>query len=94
MIPARVTEPLASRCQRASLQVILVNHVSHANEIDGELRAAVAMRRQAGVTLLNESVLLRGVNENAQTMADLSNELFDAGEMPYYLHVMDGVKWV
>jgi KamA family protein len=48
--------------------------------------------RQAGVTLLNQSVLLRDVNDNAQTLADLSNALFDAGVMPYYLHVLDKVQ--
>ncbi len=52
----------------------------------------MAMLRQAGVTLLNQSVLLRGVNDNAQTPADLSNALFDAGVMPYYLHVLDRVQ--
>ena len=92
VIPARITETLASRFQRSSLQVILVNHVNHANEIDDEFRAAMAMLRQAGVTLLNQSVLLRGVNDNAQTLADLSNALFDAGVMPYYLHVLDRVQ--
>ncbi|PLN87271.1 EF-P beta-lysylation protein EpmB, partial [Klebsiella quasipneumoniae] len=92
VIPARITEMLASRFHRSSLQVILVNHVNHANEIDGEFRAAMAMLRQAGVTLLNQSVLLRGVNDNAQTLADLSNALFNAGVMPYYLHVLDRVQ--
>jgi L-lysine 2,3-aminomutase len=52
----------------------------------------MAMLRQAGVTLLNQSVLLRGVNDNAQTLADLSNALFNAGVMPYYLHVLDRVQ--
>ncbi|ESM60020.1 lysine-2,3-aminomutase-like protein [Klebsiella quasipneumoniae subsp. similipneumoniae] len=92
VIPARITETLASRFQHSSLQVILVNHVNHANEIDNEFRTAMTMLRQAGVTLLNQSVLLRGVNDNAQTLADLSNALFDAGVMPYYLHVLDRVQ--
>ncbi|MBX4842368.1 EF-P beta-lysylation protein EpmB [Klebsiella quasipneumoniae] len=92
VIPARITETLASRFQHSSLQVILVNHVNHANEIDDEFRTAMTMLRQAGVTLLNQSVLLRGVNDNAQTLADLSNALFDAGVMPYYLHVLDRVQ--
>ena len=48
--------------------------------------------RAVGVTLLNQSVLLRGVNDNAQTLANLSNALFDAGVMPYYLHVLDKVQ--
>ncbi|QFU66394.1 EF-P beta-lysylation protein EpmB [Klebsiella quasipneumoniae] len=92
VIPARITETLVSRFQHSSLQVILVNHVNHANEIDNEFRTAMTMLRQAGVTLLNQSVLLRGVNDNAQTLADLSNALFDAGVMPYYLHVLDRVQ--
>ena len=92
VIPARITETLVSRFQHSSLQVILVNHVNHAHEIDDEFRTAMAMLRQAGVTLLNQSVLLRGVNDNAQTLADLSNALFNAGVMPYYLHVLDRVQ--
>ena len=64
-----------------------MNHINHANEIDETFRQAMAKLRRAGVTLLNQSVLLRGVNDNAQTLANLSNALFDAGVMPYYLHV-------
>ncbi|GEC70319.1 EF-P beta-lysylation protein EpmB [Raoultella terrigena] len=92
VIPARVTEALAARFARSSLQILLVNHINHANEIDAEFRAAMARLRHAGVTLLNQSVLLRGVNDSAQTLANLSNALFDAGVMPYYLHVLDKVQ--
>ncbi|MCI1034720.1 EF-P beta-lysylation protein EpmB [Raoultella terrigena] len=92
VIPARITEALAARFTRSSLQILLVNHINHANEIDAEFRAAMARLRQAGVTLLNQSVLLRGVNDSAQTLAKLSNALFDAGVMPYYLHVLDKVQ--
>jgi len=52
----------------------------------------MARLRQAGVTLLNQSVLLRDVNDNAHTLANLSNALFDAGVMPYYIHVLDKVQ--
>lgn len=48
--------------------------------------------KQAGVTLLNQSVLLRGVNDHSDTLADLSNALFDAGILPYYIHVLDKVQ--
>lgn len=92
VIPARVTDVLAARFARSSLQILLVNHINHANEIDDEFRAAMAALRQADVTLLNQSVLLRGVNDNAATLAALSNALFDAGVMPYYLHVLDKVQ--
>ncbi|WP_318372896.1 EF-P beta-lysylation protein EpmB [Enterobacter sp.] len=92
VIPARITDTLAARLARSSLQILLVNHINHAREIDDAFRAAMTQLRQAGVTLLNQSVLLRGVNNNAQTLADLSNALFDAGVMPYYLHVLDKVQ--
>ncbi|WP_437890748.1 EF-P beta-lysylation protein EpmB [Phytobacter sp. V91] len=92
VIPARITDALAARFARSSLQVLLVNHINHANEIDDAFRASMVKLRQAGVTLLNQSVLLRGVNDHAQTLADLSNALFDSGVMPYYLHVLDKVQ--
>ncbi|HDX8865378.1 TPA: EF-P beta-lysylation protein EpmB [Klebsiella michiganensis] len=92
VIPARITDTLVARIAASSLQVLLVNHVNHANEIDAAFRASMKKLRMAGVTLLNQSVLLRGVNDNANTLADLSNALFDAGVMPYYLHVLDKVQ--
>ncbi|SCC45580.1 EF-P beta-lysylation protein EpmB [Kosakonia oryziphila] len=92
VIPARITDTLVARFARSSLQILLVNHINHAQEIGDDFRAAMTALRQAGVTLLNQSVLLRGVNDNAQTLAELSNALFDAGVMPYYLHVLDKVQ--
>ena len=92
VIPARITDALVTRFAQSMLQILLVNHINHAREIDDAFRAAMGRLRQAGVTLLNQSVLLRGVNNHAQTLADLSNALFDAGVMPYYLHVLDKVQ--
>jgi EF-P beta-lysylation protein EpmB len=92
VIPARITDALVARFAGSSLQVLLVNHINHANEIDDAFRAAMSRLREAKVTLLNQSVLLRGVNDNARTLATLSNALFDAGVMPYYLHVLDKVQ--
>ncbi|MBV8875023.1 MAG: EF-P beta-lysylation protein EpmB [Metakosakonia sp.] len=92
VIPARITDTLVARLAGSSLQILLVNHINHAQEIDDDFRASMAKLRHAGVTLLNQSVLLRGVNDNARTLADLSNALFDAGVMPYYLHVLDKVQ--
>lgn len=92
VIPARITDELVTRLDRSRLQILLVNHINHANEIDSAFRFAMARLRSIGVTLLNQSVLLRDVNDNARTLADLSNALFDAGVMPYYLHVLDRVQ--
>ncbi len=92
VIPARITDALVERFSHSTLQILLVNHINHANEVDETFRQAMAKLRRVGVTLLNQSVLLRGVNDNAQTLANLSNALFDASVMPYYLHVLDKVQ--
>ena len=92
VLPDRITDTLVSRLSRTHLQVLLVNHINHPQEIGHDFRDAMRKLRQAGVTLLNQSVLLRGVNDNARTLADLSRALFDAGVMPYYLHVLDRVQ--
>ncbi len=92
VIPARITEDLCQRLARSRLQILLVTHINHAQEIDDALRHGVAMLKRAGVTMLNQSVLLRGVNDDASALAALSNALFDAGILPYYLHVLDKVQ--
>ena len=92
VIPARVTPALCRRLAGSRLKVVLVTHINHANEIDRPLRQSMAQLRAAQVTLLNQSVLLRGVNDNASTLAALSEALFAAGILPYYLHVLDKVR--
>jgi EF-P beta-lysylation protein EpmB len=72
-------------------QRVVVLHANHPNEIDPAVAAASHALRRAGATVLNQSVLLRGVNDEAQTLADLSERLFDAGVLPYYLHQVDRV---
>ena len=92
VIPARITEGLCQLLADTRLQVLLVSHINHAQEIDEALRERMQRLKRAGVTLLNQSVLLRGVNDDAQILAQLSNALFDAGILPYYLHVLDKVQ--
>lgn len=92
VIPARITAALCQRLGDSRLQVLMVTHINHANEIDQPLRDSMAQLKQAGVTLLNQSVLLRGVNDDADVLAALSNALFDAGILPYYIHVLDKVQ--
>ncbi|SMB49844.1 putative lysine aminomutase [Serratia proteamaculans] len=92
VIPARITPELCRRLSASRLQVLMVTHINHANEIDRELQASMAQLRLAGVTLLNQSVLLRGINDDADTLAALSNALFDASILPYYIHVLDKVQ--
>lgn len=92
VIPDRITEALCQALAETRLQVLMVTHINHAREIDEALCDAMLRLKRAGVTLLNQSVLLRGVNDDAQTLAALSNALFDAGILPYYLHVLDKVQ--
>jgi len=74
------------------LQKVVVLHANHANELDASVDAACAALRQAGVTLLNQSVLLRGINDDADALVTLSERLFAAGVLPYYLHQLDRVQ--
>jgi L-lysine 2,3-aminomutase len=69
-----------------------VVHCNHPNEIDESVRAAMRALSQAGVILLNQSVLLKGINDDAATLTRLSESLLDAGILPYYLHQLDRVQ--
>lgn len=92
VIPARITPELLEILHSTRLQVVLVTHINHANEVNQELTAKTALLKQAGVTLLNQGVLLKGVNDSVQALVDLSEALFDADILPYYLHVLDKVQ--
>ncbi|MFD1217032.1 MULTISPECIES: EF-P beta-lysylation protein EpmB [Microbulbifer] len=90
--PSRVNDELLQWFTESRLKPVLVLHCNHAHEIDGEVRAALSRLRAAGVTLLNQSVLLRGVNDSEDALAALSETLFDAGVLPYYVHQLDRVQ--
>lgn len=92
VIPQRVTEPLINRLSTSPLKKVVVVHVNHAHEIDNSVIAAMSRLRGAGVTLLNQSVLLRKVNDSTAALEQLSHTLFDSGIIPYYLHQLDKVN--
>lgn len=92
VLPSRVDAGLITWLRGIRLPTIMVLHTNHPNEIDDDVRAACAALRAAGVTLLNQSVLLRGVNDDAGTLERLSVALMDAGVLPYYLHLPDRVR--
>lgn len=92
VIPDRVDDALLAWLSNTRLQKVIVLHINHANEIDQAVIDACTRLKQTGVTLLNQSVLLRGVNDNVTTLATLSERLFEAGILPYYLHVLDPVQ--
>lgn len=91
VIPARTTPALLAALSQPRLQTVMVVHCNHGNEIDAAVAAAFAMIRQQGITLLNQAVLLAGVNDSASALAHLSERLFEAGALPYYLHLLDRV---
>lgn len=91
VIPDRVDDALLAWLQATRLQTVMVLHINHPNEIDAAVVDACKRLRGVGVTLLNQSVLLRGVNDDVETLAALSERLFSAGVLPYYLHVLDPV---
>lgn len=91
VIPQRVCDALLDWLGNSPLQKILVVHVNHPAELDSDTRKAFARLREVGVTLLNQSVILKGVNDSANILARLSEDLFDSGVMPYYLHAFDPV---
>ncbi|ABN73776.1 EF-P beta-lysylation protein EpmB [Actinobacillus pleuropneumoniae] len=92
VIPSRITEQLCDRLSKSRLKVVMVTHINHPNEVDEVLADKLNQLRQAKVVLLNQSVLLKGVNDNAQTLKVLSDKLFDSGVLPYYLHLLDRVE--
>jgi EF-P beta-lysylation protein EpmB len=91
VLPERVDDGLLRWLGAIPAHTVMVIHANHANEIDASVRDALAKIKCAGVTLLNQSVLLRGVNDDAVALRHLSNTLFDAGVLPYYLHLLDRV---
>ena len=92
VIPERVCESLLAWLKKTRLQVGMVLHINHPHEVDSATRAALEQLRDAGVTLLNQSVILRGVNDSTEVLEALSETLFDAGVLPYYLHAFDPVE--
>lgn len=92
VIPSRVDDQLLNWLGNTRLKPTLVLHINHANEIDEALRQGVDRLKKSGITVLNQSVLLKGINDNSDQLISLSEKLFDAGIMPYYLHMLDPVQ--
>ena len=96
VLPERVDAALLDWLRSLPWPVAFVVHANHAAEFDAGVDAAMARLREAGaaargLTLLNQAVLLRGVNDSVETLAALSERAYDAGVLPYYLHQLDRV---
>ncbi|NGX16940.1 EF-P beta-lysylation protein EpmB [Wenzhouxiangella sp. XN24] len=91
VLPARVDGPLLDWLAALPWRVAIVLHVNHPRELSADVRAACGALARSGATLLNQSVLLKGINDDESVLAELSARLFDAGVLPYYLHLLDRV---
>lgn len=92
VLPERVDAPLLEWMAALPWPVAVVLHANHANEFDAQVDAAVADMRAAGATVLNQAVLLAGVNDSVDALVELSQRSFAAGVLPYYLHQLDRVQ--
>jgi EF-P beta-lysylation protein EpmB len=91
VLPERVDGDLLAWISGLRWPLAFVIHANHANEFDAGVDAALARLRGVGATLLNQAVLLRGVNDSADALAGLSERAYAAGVLPYYLHQLDRV---
>lgn len=92
VIPSRITDELIGWLTNHPFKPVMVIHANHPNELDDPVANAMQRLTEAGIPLYNQSVLLRGVNNNADTLAALSERLFDLNIQPYYLHLLDRVQ--
>ena len=92
VIPERVTDLLCQAIATTALPVVMVLHSNHANEIDQSVMDAVSQLRVVCRSVLNQSVILKGINDSADVLIALSERLFEAGIDPYYLNVLDRVS--
>jgi EF-P beta-lysylation protein EpmB len=91
VLPARVDAGLLAALSPLRQRLTIVVHANHPAELDGPTTAALRLLGQHCTALLNQSVLLAGINDDTATLAELSNRLFEAGALPYYLHQLDAV---
>lgn len=91
VIPARVDSEMLTWMSDTRLQVYFVLHANHAQELDDDVWQSVTCLQQTGAILLNQAVLLRGVNDSVQALQELCETLVDHGVLPYYLHQLDRV---
>ena len=92
VLPDRVTQELIDVLRGSRLTPIMVVHANHPAEVVDDCREALAALVQSGITTLNQAVLLHGINDDADVLAELCERLIDVGVLPYYLHQLDRVR--
>ncbi len=91
ILPSRITNELLTMLKLSSKNIVMVLHINHAQEINNLVVKACLKLKENGITLLNQSVILKGINNSASILKDLSFVLFEAGVLPYYIHCLDKV---
>lgn len=91
-IPERIDEAFLAILENSSKQTVFIIHCNHPRELDEEVVFALKKIQKLGIPILNQSVLLRGVNDEEKTLLELSETLMQAGFLPYYLHLLDLVE--
>ncbi len=89
VLPARITGEFINTLTESPKQIVIVVHCNHANEISDRVITACNLLKTGGITLFNQSVLLKGINDDAEVLCELSEQLFSHGIIPYYLHLLD-----
>ena len=92
VIAQRIDESLINWLAKVKLPMVFVLHINHAAEIDQDLALAISKLRRLGIQVLNQTVLLRGINDSIGAQVELCEKLFANGVLPYYLHLLDKVK--
>ena len=92
VLPQRIDPALLEILQQWPGKKVVVIHSNHANELDDSVKVAINKLKAIGVTVLNQTVLLKGINDSANALVELSERLFDIGVLPYYLHLLDAVS--
>lgn len=91
-VPQRVTPSLLHLIGNTSIPLTIVTHCNHAQELDEPVVSALKELKQSGVGLLNQTVILKNINDDVETLEALSYALYEAGILPYYLHCQDPVS--
>lgn len=92
VLPERIDDELLKLLSDAGKRIVHVIHANHGREIDACVREAIARLRESGAPVLNQAVLLKGVNDSVAAQVELADALVEAGVVPYYLHMLDPVK--
>jgi len=92
VIPQRIDPSLIKWLTDLPLQKVMVLHINHPNEIDASVQKAIQDIKETGTLVLNQSVMLAGINDSTDVLSTLSEELFSAGALPYYIHKLDKIK--